>query len=87
MKNKSIDFWLLTNISVMLGEACDTDMDNIFYWHLNDGSVVELDFKEKEIRFVDWMGDNKTYYALIGITTLRQFKHGDYLTNKLTESK
>lgn len=54
MKNKiKIDYWMITNISVMVGEACDTDMDNSFYWHLKDGSALELDFNNKEVRFVD----------------------------------
>ena len=82
MKNKiKIDYWMITNISVMVGEACDTDMDNSFYWHLKDGSALELDFNNKEVRFVDWVMDSKTYYSIIGIATLRNFSHGDYFTD------
>lgn len=82
MKKKKIDIWMITNIAVMLGESCDTEMDNCFYWHLDDDSMLELDFNTNEVRFVNWVGDSKTYYSIIGIATLRKFTHGDYFTEK-----
>jgi hypothetical protein len=43
---------------------------------------VHLDFDKKELGFVDWVGDTKTYYALVGVAMIAGFTTEDYFTEK-----
>lgn len=81
-KENLIDVWMVSRVSVFLNQSCDTEMDNVIYW-LTDNGEVELDFNKKELRFIDWVGDDKTYFSLVGVATMNdKFKTGDYFTEK-----
>jgi hypothetical protein len=52
---------------------------------LNDGKhhyEIRLDFDTKELGFVDWVGDDKTYYSLVGVAMMAEFTTEDYFTDK-----
>ena len=57
-------------------------MGDSVYWYLNDGSELEIDFDEKEIKFIDWVGDTKTYFAIVGLASSKNFTTNDYFTQK-----
>jgi hypothetical protein len=55
-------------------------MDGCAYWYLNDDSKIQVDCKKKEIRFVDWVGDDKTYYSIVGVAASAGYEYGDYFS-------
>ena len=81
-KTNKMDIWVISNVSVFLGQSIDTEMGDSVYWYLNDGSEVEIDFDEKEIKFIDWVGDTKTYFAIVGLASSKNFTTNDYFTDK-----
>lgn len=80
-KTTTFDIWMISNISVFLGESMDTQQGDSVFWFLKNGSQLEIDFKNKEIKFIDWDTDLKTYYSIIGIASSNNFTTGDYFTN------
>jgi len=81
-KTNKMDIWVISNVSVFLGQSIDTEMGDSVYWYLNDGSELEIDFDEKEIKFIDWVGDTKTYFAIVGLASSKNFTTNDYFTDK-----
>ena len=81
-KTNKMDIWIISNVSVFLGQSIDTEMGDSVYWYLNDGSELEIDFDEKEIKFIDWVGDTKTYFAIVGLASSKNFTTNDYFTDK-----
>ena len=81
-KTNKMDIWVISNVSVFLGQSIDTEMGDSVYWYLNDGSELEIDFDEKEIKFIDWVGDTKTYFAIVGLASTNNFTTNDYFTQK-----
>ena len=81
-KTNKMDIWVISNVSVFLGQSIDTEMGDSVYWYLNDGSELEIDFDEKEIKFIDWVGDTKTYFAIVGLASSKNFTTNDYFTQK-----
>lgn len=81
-KNNKIDIWVISNVSVFLGQSIDTEMGDSVYWYLNDGSELEIDFDQREIKFIDWVGDTKTYFAIVGLASSKNFTTNDYFTEK-----
>lgn len=81
MKNnkKQLDVWMVSRISANLGVGIDCEMSNVVYWTTQNGTV-ELDFNTKELRIVDWMGDDKTYYSLVGVASISEFTYHDCYT-------
>jgi hypothetical protein len=57
-------------------------MGDSVYWYLDNGSQLEIDSNEKEIKFIDWVGDTKTYFAIVGLASSRNFTTNDYFTEK-----
>ena len=84
MKNETnkMDIWVISNVSAFLGQGIDTQMGDSVYWYLDNGSQLEIDSNEKEIKFIDWVGDTKTYFAIVGLASSRNFTTGDYFTEK-----
>jgi hypothetical protein len=80
-KTTTFDIWMISNISVFLGQGIDTTQGDSVYWHLDNGSQLEIDFKNKEVKFVDWRSDDKTYFAIVGMSSSRNFTTNDYFTN------
>ena len=81
-KTNKMDIWVISNVSVFLGQSIDTEMGDSVYWYLNDGSELEIDFDEKEIKFIDWVGDTKTYFSIVGLASTNNFTTNDYFTDK-----
>lgn len=77
-----MDIWVISNVSVFLGQSIDTEMGDSVYWYLNDGSQLEIDFDEREIKFIDWVGDTKTYFAIVGLASSYNLTTNDYFTDK-----
>jgi hypothetical protein len=75
-----LDVWVITRVAIFVGQAIDSQMDCCAYWYLNDDSKIEVDCKKKEIRFVDWVGDDKTYYSIVGVAASAGYEYGDYFT-------
>lgn len=81
MENK-LDIWMISRISAFLNETIGTTMGNLVEWYSNQHGQVILDFDKKELGFVDWTGDEKTYYSLVGVAMLADFTTEDYFTEK-----
>jgi capsid portal protein len=84
MKNETnkMDIWVISNVSAFLGQGIDTQMGDSVYWYLDNGSQLEIDSNEKEIKFIDWVGDTKTYFAIVGLASSYNFTTNDYFTEK-----
>ncbi len=86
MKNETnkMDIWVISNVSAFLGQGIDTQMgDSVYWWVGDNGSQLEIDFNEKEIKFIDWGHDDaKTYFAIVGLASSRNFTTNDYFTEK-----
>ena len=84
MKNEinKMDIWVISNVSAFLGQGIDTQMGDSVYWYLDNGSQLEIDSNEKEIKFIDWVGDTKTYFAIVGLASSNNFTTNDYFTEK-----
>lgn len=73
--------WLVSRISVFLNRSIDTSSEGHAGWTLPDGSSIQLDMVEKEVRFIDYEGDDKTYFAIKGVADSHGFTTGDYDTD------
>jgi hypothetical protein len=81
-KNNKLDVWMISRVSAFLNESISTTQGNLVDWIMNDGSEVLIDFDKEEIRMIDWVGDDKTYYAIVGVAHMADFKIDDYFTDK-----
>ena len=79
---KQIDVWVVSRVSVFLNESIGSTQGELAVWYMNDGSEVVVDFDKKEIKMVDWIGDDKTYYSIVGVGTMAGFETNDYYTEK-----
>ena len=82
MKKNKLDVWMISRVSVFLGQAIDTEMGDSVEWYLSDGSTVYIDFNDKYVNFVDWVGDDKTYYSIVGVASIAEFVTLDSYTEK-----
>lgn len=82
MKKNKLDVWMISRVSAFLGQGIDTQMDNFVEWYLNDGSQVCINFNTKEVVFVDWVGDDKTYYSIVGLASMADFTSHDAYIEK-----
>jgi len=80
-KTKQMDVWMVSRVSVFLNETVGSTQGELAVWYMNDGSEVVIDFDKKEIKMVDWVGDDKTYYSIVGVGTMAGFVTNDYFTN------
>lgn len=79
-KENKLDIRMIAQISAFLGEGGIEIQDNIVSWTLffpKGVGEVEIDFEKKELTFVDWGGDDKTYYSLIGLALNSKFEIND----------
>jgi len=81
-KTNKLDVWMISRVSVFLNESISGTQGNLTEWFLNDGSEVLINFDNKEIGFVNWVGDDKTYYSIVGVASTAGFTTGDYFTDK-----
>jgi hypothetical protein len=84
MENK-LDVWMISRISAFTGWSISTTQGNAVTWdslEKNNLCEVILDFEKKELGFVDWVGDDKTYYSLVGVALMAGFTTEDYFTEK-----
>ena len=84
MENK-LDIWMVSRISAFLNETIGSTQGDLVVWYpeFNKGvGEVVLDFDKKELGFVDWVGDDKTYYSLVGVAMMAGFTTEDYFTDK-----
>jgi hypothetical protein len=81
-KTNKLDVWMISRVSVFLNQSISGTQGNCIYWFLNDGSEVLINFDDKKIGFVDWVGDDKTYYSIVGVACTAGFTTGDYFTEK-----
>lgn len=81
MENK-LDIWMISRISAFLNETIGTQQKNFVEWYCGDKGQITLDFDKKELGFVDWVGDEKTYYSLVGVAMIAEFTTEDYFTPK-----
>jgi hypothetical protein len=81
-KTKQMDVWMVSRVSVFLNESIGSTQGELAVWYMNDGSEVVIDFGNKEIQFVDWVGDDKTYFSIVGVGSMSGFKSDDYFTEK-----
>jgi hypothetical protein len=84
MENK-LDVWMISRISAFTGWSISTTQGNAVTWdslEKNNLCEVILDFEKKELGFVDWVGDDKTYYSLVGVALMAGFTTEDYFTDK-----
>lgn len=84
-KESKLDVWMISQISAFLGEQIGVQQGNMVGWFPeNSKGVMEvnLNFETKELSFVDWLGDMKTYYALVGVAMIAGFTTEDYFTDK-----
>ena len=85
MKNTNkLDVWMISRISAFTGFSICTTQGNLVVW--DSPSLphyeIHLDFDKKELGFVDWVGDDKTYYSLVGVAMMAGFTTEDYFTDK-----
>jgi hypothetical protein len=72
-----LDILMISEISAFLGEGEIVIQDNVVIWDLffpKGVGEVELNFEKKELIFVNWNGDDKTYYALVGLALTSKFE-------------
>lgn len=83
MENK-LDIWMISRISAFLGVEIHIEQGNTVGWYIGGKNLTEvlLDFDNKELGFVDWTGDDKTYYSLVGVAMMAGFTTEDYFTEK-----
>jgi|APGre2960657444_1045066.scaffolds.fasta_scaffold26739_3 hypothetical protein len=87
IKRKDHDkYWLISLISVVLGESINTSQgDVIFSWNVGDTDVtLWLDKNELSVTLVDW--DSKLSitqdYALSGIASSFNLERTEYINEK-----
>lgn len=76
--NNKLDVFMISRVSVFLNQEVGCVQGNLVVWYMNDGSEVVIDFGKKEIQFVDWVGDDKTYFSIVGVGSMSGFKSDDY---------
>ena len=84
-KTNKLDVWMISQVSAFTGFSIGTTMDSLVVWYLNDGKnhyEIHIDFDKKELGFVDWVGDDKTYYSIVGVAMMGGFTTEDYFTTK-----
>jgi len=81
-KTSKLDVWVISRISVFLNESIGGEQGSIVEWYMNDGSQIQIDFDRKEINFIDWVGDDKTYYSIVGVASMAEFTTNDCYTDK-----
>ena len=81
-KNNKLDVFMISRVSVFLNQEVGCIQGNLVVWYMNDGSEVVIDFGNKEIQFVDWVGDDKTYFSIVGVGSMSGFTSDDYFTDK-----
>ena len=81
-KNNKLDVWMISRVSIFLNETVGCTQGELAVWYMNDGSEVVIDFDNKEIKMVDWVGDDKTYYSIVGVGAMSGFETNDYFTTK-----
>lgn len=84
-KTNKLDVWMVSRISAFLGTQIDGATDDLVVWYVENNkgvSEVFLDFTKKELGFVDWIGDDKTYYSLVGVAMMADFTTEDYFNDK-----
>jgi len=86
IENKSkLDVWMISRISAFLESGIGQSMDDLFVWyveHKRGQSQIVLDFTKKELGFINWSGDDKTYYSLVGVAMMAEFTTEDYMNEK-----
>jgi hypothetical protein len=89
MKENKLDVLMISQISAFTGFAIDSvidsNEDNVVIWYLNDGKnhyEIHLNFNKKEVGFVDWIADDKTYFSILGIALSSGYTCEDYFTSK-----
>lgn len=84
-KNKNqLDIWIISQISAFTGTPVGSTMNEVVVWYLGglkEHYEVRIDFENKELGFVDWIGDDKTYYSLVGVAMMAGFTTEDYYTD------
>jgi len=81
MKNK-LDVWVISRVSVFLNESIHSEQNYSVFWYFDDGSAVEVDCQKREINFIDWLGDDKTYYSIVGVAAMSDYTTNDCYTDK-----
>lgn len=81
-KTNNLDVWMISRVSVFLNEEIGCIQGNLVVWYMNDGSEVMIDFDNKEIQFIDWVGDHKTYFSIVGVGKTFGYESNDYFTEK-----
>ena len=80
-KTNKLDVWMISRVSAFLGAQIDATTDDFVIWYVENGkglSEIHLDFSKKELGFVNWVGDDKTYYSLVGVAMMAGFTTEDY---------
>jgi hypothetical protein len=74
---------LISQVSVFFNQAPDTIAEDYSCWLLpgKKGSLM-INFETDEFEIIDYTGDIKTYFALVGLALSRGFTYGDYFTDK-----
>jgi hypothetical protein len=80
-KTNKLDVWMVSRLSAFLGQSIDGEAENFVSWYVENKSglsTIFLDFEKKELGFVNWLGDDKTYYSLVGVAMIAGFTTEDY---------
>jgi hypothetical protein len=80
-KTNKLDVWMVSRVSAFLGESIGSEAENFVSWYVESKkglSTIFLDFEKKELGFVNWLGDDKTYYSLVGVVMMAGFTTEDY---------
>jgi hypothetical protein len=80
-KTNKLDVWMISRVSAFLGQSIDGETENFITWLVEtkgEISTIFLDFEKKELGFVNWIGDEKTYYSLVGVAMMAGFTTEDY---------
>ena len=81
-KTNKLDVWMISRVSVFLGQSLTTTREETAHWLLDDESQLFINFDTLEFKFIDWVGDDKTYYSIVGVAMMGGFITGDYFTEK-----
>lgn len=83
-QKNQLDIWIISQISAFTGASIGSTQDQVVVWYLGDSKThyeLYLDFSKKELGFVDWVGDDKTYYSLVGVALSGGYTVEDYFTS------
>lgn len=84
MKEK-IDLDMMCIISGFLGKSYDVQEGSLgFVWIVNNEheSEVYVSFDTRELILINWVGDDKLYYSLIGLAWKNDFTIKETYTEK-----